>query len=81
MPDFATNTSVASASGEGSVEDTIGAKRYKSYIHIGYRRNMDSRDTGRYNCMISSPETGMKTLAAYYHLFVPGIKKKCIDQY
>jgi hypothetical protein len=70
------NTTIENLSPDGDLlrmEDMRGAKRYVATLTLGLRK-LTTKDTGRYNCMTASPETGLKykTLSAFYHLFVPG---------
>jgi len=50
-----------------------GAKVYIATLVLG-KNGLTTKDTGRYNCMTTSPETGLKykTLSAFYHVYVPG---------
>ncbi|ODN01947.1 Neural cell adhesion molecule 1-A, partial [Orchesella cincta] len=75
-PTYHSNTTIENLSLNGQVlpvDEMNGAKRYVATVVIG-PRGVKQSDTGRYNCMTASPETGMryKTLSAYFHLFVPG---------
>ncbi|CAL8142865.1 unnamed protein product [Orchesella dallaii] len=75
-PTYSSNTTIENLALNGQVlplDEMNGAKRYVATVVIG-PRGVKQSDTGRYNCMTASPETGMKfkTLSAYFHLYVPG---------
>lgn len=77
-PNYIRNTTTENIGSDGKrlpMEETNGAaKRYIATLTLGQTGITTTKDTGRYNCLTASPETGMKykTISAYYHVYVPG---------
>ncbi|XP_035712511.1 uncharacterized protein LOC118437537 [Folsomia candida] len=80
-PNYIRNTTTENIGSDGKrlpMEETNGAaKRYIATLTLGQTGITTTKDTGRYNCLTASPETGMKykTISAYYHVYVPAKQK------